>query len=232
MLGSLWAQSLDFPTPVFGLVPLVPKSIVQSTFPSLPELQNSRQHPQPAPKLRHGDLLHPFKPLFYIPYPSLQHILPPLPLVQNRALLARPRPDPAPPCPQVVIRLALRLTQPLHRPLNPDLPLQLRPPKRQAGLRVTPHVLGLAARAPVAVDDEAPRVEFLQVHEARRHNAGRERRRGQAHGFGLVDRRRLRVREPRVELRERVGVELVPLQRAFGVLVRLRRGVLAGGGDC
>lgn len=76
------------------------------------------------------------------------------------------------------------------------------PPKRQTGPWVRPHVLGLSAGAPVAVDDEAGGVEFFEVDEpagdgARGQMGGRE-----ADGFGLVDVGLLGVGEPGVELGE------------------------------
>ena len=48
------------------------------------------------------------------------------------------------------------------------------PPERQASMRVASHVLRLAARAPVAVDDEAARVQLLEVDVAAGDTAGGE----------------------------------------------------------
>lgn len=205
---------------------------MQPALPALPEFDDSWQNPQPTPKLWHRDLLHPVKPPLHVLHPPLQHLPPPLALLQNLTLLACPRPDPTPPRPQSKIRLTLGRTQSFDVALDANLPLELGPPEGQAGLRVAPHVVGLAARAPVAVDDEAARVQFLQIHEARRHGAGRKGGGREADRFGLLDgRRALRVCEPGVELSEGVRVELMAVQGALGVLVRLGGAVLSSRGN-
>lgn len=73
-------------------------------------------------------------------------------------------------------------------------------------------------------------VELLEVHEARRHGAAGERGRRQADRLRLVHAGLAGVREPGVELLERVRVELVPVEGAFGVLICLRGGGLGSGG--
>ena len=76
------------------------------------------------------------------------------------------------------------------------------PPKRQTSPWIRPHVLGLSARAPVAVDDEAGGVELLEVDEPAGDGARGQMGGGEANGFGLVDVGLLRVGEPGVELGE------------------------------
>ncbi len=82
------------------------------------------------------------------------------------------------------------------------------PPKRQTRLRIAAHVRGFPTRAPIAVDDKTPLVQFLEVDEARGDGAGREGGGGEADGFGLVDAGGLGVGEPGVELGEGGRVEL------------------------
>lgn len=62
---------------------------------------------------------------------------------------------------------------------------------------------------PVAVDDEAPRVELLEVDVAGGDAAGGKVGGAEADGLGLVDVGRVAgVGEPGVELGERGGVQL------------------------
>ncbi len=82
------------------------------------------------------------------------------------------------------------------------------PPERQTRSRIARHVCCLAARAPVAVDDEAGGVEFFKVDVAAGDGAGGEVRGGEADGFGLVDVGGLGRGEPGVELGEGGGGEL------------------------
>ena len=106
------------------------------------------------------------------------------------------------------------------------------PPKRQRAPWVAPHVGGLAARVPIAVDDEAAGVELFEVDVAGRDGAAGEGGGGEADGFGLVDGRGLGMREPGVELGEGGGGELGEGEGAFGVLVGAGGGGLsAGWGD-
>ena len=101
-------------------------------------------------------------------------------------------------------------------------------------MRVTPHVSGLAAGIPVAVDDEAPQVEFFEVDVPRGDGPAREGGGGETDGFRLVHGGRggLGVYEPDVELGEGGRGELGAGEGAFGVLVGAGGGGLgAGGGD-
>lgn len=82
------------------------------------------------------------------------------------------------------------------------------PPERQTRLRVTVHISSFTTRAPVAVDDEACGVEFLEVDVARGNAARGEVCGGEADGFGLVHARGLGESEPGVELGEGGGGEL------------------------
>ena len=104
------------------------------------------------------------------------------------------------------------------------------PPKRQTRLRIAAHVRGFPTRAPIAVDDKTPLVQFLEVDEARGDGAGREGGGGEADGLGLTDPAVARESEPGMELIKRRGNELRPIESAFGVLVRL--GVDGGTGRC
>ncbi len=201
---------------------------MQPALPPLPELNHFRYNPQPSPELRYWDISRSLKPPFNIPHPLLQHLPTPFLLRQHLTLLARPRPNPRPPSPQLVISLTLGATQPLHPPLNPNLPLHLVPPERQARFRIALHICRFAARAPVAVDDEAGGVEFFQVHVATGDGAGGEVGGGEADGFGLVDVGGLGGGEPGVELGEGGGGELGAFQGAFCVLVCLLGGFVAG----
>ncbi len=83
------------------------------------------------------------------------------------------------------------------------------PPECQTSPRVRLHVLGFAAGAPVAVNDEAGGVELLQIDEAAGDGPRGQMGGGQADGFGLVDAGLLRVGEPGVELGKGGGGELV-----------------------
>lgn len=225
-------QPLDFPPCVFPVTSCISESIVQPAVPPLPKFHHYGQDPQPTPKLGHRDLFHSLEPLLYLLHTSLQHLPPSLAFVQHLTLLARPRTHATAPGPEVVIHLALGSAQPLHTALDPYLPLQRRPPKRQAGLGITPHVGCFAARFPIAVDDEAPVVEFLQIDEPGRHGARRQGGGREADRFRLMDSRGLlSVLEPGMELRQRVWFELMEFERCLGVLVGLRGALLPGWGD-
>lgn len=224
-------QPINPPLP-FPLIPQIPKPIMQPTLPPLPKLHHLWHNPQPAPKPRHRNILHPFKPPLHIPNPPLQNLPPPFLLPQHTTLLTRPSPNPTPPRPEIKIRLTLPLPQPLHNPFNPNLPFHLAPPKRQASARVTGHVARFAGAGPVAVDDEAAGVEFLEVDVAGGDGARGEGSGGEAGRFRLVDVVGLGVGEPGVELGEGGGGEFGEGEARLEVLVGLVGGWVAGGGDC
>lgn len=76
------------------------------------------------------------------------------------------------------------------------------PPERQTSSWVRRNIRCFPTRAPIAIDDVAPVVEFFEVDETRGDGAGGEGGGGKADGFGLVDVGALGVREPGVELGE------------------------------
>jgi hypothetical protein len=90
--------------------------------------------------------------------------------------------------------------------LDADLALQLAPKEGERGVGVGGQVARLARGAEVGVDDEAQRVQLLQVHGARRDAPAREVRRRECGGFRLPDRALCGV-VPAVELREGRGAE-------------------------
>ena len=85
-------------------------------------------------------------------------------------------------------------------------------------MRVAAHVVRLAARVPVAVDDEAARIELFHEHHARRDVAVGQGCRGQRYGFGLVHVGGLRGGEPGVELGEWGGREVREFECVLGIL--------------
>ncbi|KAB8760610.1 hypothetical protein FH972_026602 [Carpinus fangiana] len=189
------------------------------------ELHPLRQHAQPTPELGHGDrvALAAGKAALNIAHALLQLLAP----AQHGALRTSPRADAAAANARVEVALALGIRQTLDAALDAHLALLLAPPERQAGVRVRGDVGGLAAGAPVRVDDEAAaRVQLLEVHDARRHAARGQRCGRQAHGFGLRDAVGLGAREPLRELLGGRGGEVVGGEGAFGELLGLR------GGDC
>ena len=110
------------------------------------------------------------------------------------------------------------------------MPLDLLPPERQAGDRVTPHVARLPRRRPVTVYDEAPGVQLFEVHETRGDGTGGKAGGGQTDRFGLVDVGLLRGREPSTELSEGRGKKLGALERALSILLCTEGGVGGVGG--
>ncbi len=204
---------------------------MQPTLPTLPKLHHLRHNPQPTPESRHRYLLLSLKPLLHLPHPSLQHFPPPILLPQHTTLLTSPRPNPTAPRPQIKIRLTILLTQPLHPPFNPHLPLNLMPPKRQTRARIAPHIARFPRRRPIAVDDETAGVEFFEVDVAGGDGARGEMAGGETDCFGLVDEGGGGVGEPGVELGEGGWGELDAGEGVFGVLVCLLRGGGTGGGD-
>ena len=200
---------------------------MQPTLPALPELHDLGQDPQPAPELRHWYLL----PALEAPLDLVDPPLELLPPSEHLALLTRPGAQPAAAYTRVVVDLALLAAQALNRALDADLALELGPPEGQAGEGVGGDVGGLARRAPVGVDDEAARVELLEVDHARGHAARGQRRRRERDGLGLVYAGTLGVREPDVELREGVRGEGAAREGAFGVLFGLGGGGGDAGGD-
>jgi len=159
-----WTQ--PFYSPAFLVIFRILEPIVEPTIPSLPKLNHLWYHSQASPEFGYRNILHALESLLHIPDPPLQHLPSPFLFRQNLTLLTRPCPNPGPSGPQPVVALTLLTAQSLHLPFHPNLPLDLVPPKRQARARIAPHVFGLAARAPIAVDDEAGSVEFFQVDVA------------------------------------------------------------------
>lgn len=84
---------------------------------------------------------------------------------------------------------------------------------------------------PVAVDDEPPSIQLLEIHIARGDPAGREVSGREADGLRLLDTRGACVGEPGMELGKGRRVELGAGEGAFGVLVCARCGVRAGWGN-
>lgn len=86
--------------------------------------------------------------------------------IQHARLLTSPRADATAPGPRVEVHLTLVGAQPLDLALDADLALERLPPEGQAGVGIRRDVGGLATRAKVGVDDEAARVELLEVDDA------------------------------------------------------------------
>lgn len=205
---------------------------MQSTLSSLPEFHHVRDQSQASPKLRDRYIFLALKPRLHTFHPLLQHVSAPFCLWQNTGLRTRPRSNLTPPGPERIIVLTLARTQPLHFALHPNLPLHLMPPKRERRAWVRGHVFCLAARAPIAVDDEASVIEFFEIDETGGDAARGQRSGGEAYRLGLVDGRLLGVCEPGVELGEGGRGELMALQGALGVLIGLLGGAVARGSDC
>lgn len=197
---------------------------MQPALPALPELHPLRQDPHAAPEVRHRNPILAFESLLHLFHPHLQ-LFPPL---QHRALRAGPGADARASDAGIIVDLTLLVLQPLHRSIDADLSLLLVPPEREAGLGITPHVLGLSARGPVAVYHEAPTVKLLQVNEPRRDFTGWEGGGGEADSLRLVHPAVPGEREPGMELIERRGNELRAIESAFGVLVCLGVGGRTG----
>lgn len=161
----LWTEPFNLP-PVRSSVSNVPEPVVQPTLPTLPKLHHVRHQPQPAPKFWHGNLFHSFKSPLKISHSVFQHLPPTTLLGQHFTLFTSPCPYPRPSRPQSEVRLTLLIAQSHHRPLNPNLPFQLVPPKRQTSSWVRPHVFGLSAGAPIAVNDKPGGVEFFEIDES------------------------------------------------------------------
>lgn len=195
---------------------------MQPVLPSLPKLNPFGHNPQPAPELRHRNVLGPRKPLLRLLNPPLKlppPIIPLSPRPQDPTLLARPRAQPTPPHPRLIINLTFLTLQPLRLALNPDLPLQRLPPEHQTRPLVGLQVRGLARGAEIGVDDETFGVELLEVDNARADAARRQAGRGKRAGFGVGDLGALRLGrlEPGVELGHgRGGVQVGPFEAAVG----------------
>lgn len=210
---------------------------MKPALPPLPELDAVRHNPQPAPELRHGDLVGPVEALLHLAHPALELRAAVVAVgslrLQHLALAARPGADAASACPRRVVRLALLAGHALDAALDVDLALQGLPEEEQGGARVGGDVGGLARGAEVGVDDEAPRVQLLEVDGARRDAARRQRRRGQRASLRVRDARAglVGLREPGVVLRDGRGVKVGADERALCELIGLPVGVGTRGGD-
>lgn len=223
----LRTQSLYLPPTIRSFVFSILESIVQPAFSALPKLDPFWHDPHAAPEVRHGNtilalesLLHPIHPLLQL-FPPLQH----------RALRTGPGAYAGASDAGIVVDLTLLILQPLDRSLDADLSLLLVPPERETGLRITPHVLGLPARGPIAIYHEAPAVELFEVHEPCRDLSGGEGGGGEADGFRLVHPHVPSEGEPGVKLVERRRHELRAMESTLDVLVCLGVGRGTGRGD-
>jgi hypothetical protein len=153
---------------------------------------------------------------------------------QHSTLSAGPRADPTPSRPCIKIPLTLLIAQPLTLAFHSHLPLDRLPPKAQTHPFVTLKTRRLLAGVPVAVYDPACLVELFQVDQTRRDAAGGQVRGGEGTRFWDGG-QKARVREPVVELREGVWVEVGAVKGAdvelvgAGWLVGVREG--GAGGD-
>jgi len=165
--ASLRAQPLNLPL-LAALLFNILEAIMQTTLPSLPKLHPIRYDANTAPKLWHRNLLLTLKSLLSLIDPTLQLLA----ALQDTALTTGPRADAGATNARIEIDLALGGRQALDAALDTHLALQLRPPECQGRVGVARDILRLAARGPVRVNHEAPRVQLLQVDVARADAAG------------------------------------------------------------
>lgn len=205
-MRELWTQTDDLP--FVGTLDLgVAETVMQSALATLPEFDGVWDDAQATPERGHRDLVVTMEACVNLGDLRLELgttivvvVVVSGPIwLENTTLPTSPSADTTASGPGVEIELALVFGQSLDTALDPDLALEGLPPETQAGMGVGGQVGGFARGAEIGIDDKPARVEFFQVHGARRHSS-----RGQ---FGRRQRHRLRhfrgqcwVGEPLVEL--------------------------------
>ena len=175
---------------------------MQPVFPTLPEFDLCRNHPDTAPERRQRNLPVGELALHLIPF----H-LEKLARIDHRALLRNPGPQTAAVRTRGEIGEGFGGTDPLGSAEDADLPLQRIPRKKKTDVGVRRDIAGLAALV-IGEKDKTPLVISFEQHGAgaRTPTVGR----GQDHGIGFDQFRRHRLAEPLAELGHRILSQIGP----------------------
>lgn len=181
---------------------------MQSALATLPELDGVRDDAQATPERGYRDLVVTMEACLHLSNLSLELgttivvvvvVLTGAIWLKNTTLATSPRADATTSGPGVEIELALVFGKSLNTALDPNLTLEGLPPETQAGMGIGGQIGGFARGAEIGIDDKAARVEFFQIHSARRHSSRRQFGRRQCYRLRHF-RRQCWVGEPLVEL--------------------------------